>query len=155
MVGIFSDKVELVGGVDFKYSSGDGMGVEGRGWEGRGVGWDELGWEGGGRGSDWVGWDGWDGRGEEGMSGERGGECVGVLSWRRGEWSVLGVVEYTRGIEAEEKRVPRSISTLWDFDQKAWRLRSPKNKDNTKVSSCESAKESNAHHTSDEACENS
>lgn len=45
MVGIFSDKVELVGGVDFKYSSGegrggdgdgDGMGVEGRGWEGRG-----------------------------------------------------------------------------------------------------------------------
>lgn len=37
MVGIFSDKVELVGGVDFKYSSGEGRGGEGMG---MGMGWE-------------------------------------------------------------------------------------------------------------------
>lgn len=37
MVGIFSDKVELVGGVNFKYSSGEGRGGEGMG---MGMGWE-------------------------------------------------------------------------------------------------------------------
>jgi len=37
VVGIFSDKVELVGGVNFKYSSGEGRGGEGMG---MGMGWE-------------------------------------------------------------------------------------------------------------------